>query len=625
MRKLRYFLSLVALIALMLPAIGSLPVRADQGDPRYFSQTGFRISDDRIWNYFNQRGGIPIFGYPVSRTFTLLGFEVQFFQRQILQIFPDGHVATMNILDKELMPYTSINGSVFPAASDAVTNAAPKPSDPNYATGIIAFVQKYAPNTWNGNAVNFYQTFANTVSMKQAFPNGGGNAGLLQMINLEMWGAPTSQPAADPTNPQFIYLRFQRGVMHYDAANRTTQGLLLADYLKSIITGKNLPLDLSQEAANSRFFKQYAPDQPNWVARPNDLPYTNLTNAFEPQSAGGNSPDYGVNLNNWWFPQADAQMFGLVKGLQLNWTKLHVPWNAIETQPGNYDWGRLDIFMKQAQEHGVKVLLRIDSQPFFYRADGIRTMGPPDDYNKYGTFLAALANRYKTGSQYGTVNAIEIWNEPNLAGEWGNKQPNAAQYVNLVKVGYNAVKAVDPNIVIVSAGLSPTGTWNAEATPDAVFFEQMYQAGIANYVDAIGVHAPGYKAAPEVSPAQAAADPALGGQRFFTFRHVEDLRDIMNKYNDGAHPVWILEFGWTSDTVHPDYSWFAVTEQQKADYLVRAFAYAKQNWRPWIGPMFVWCLPSPDWTNNNEALWWSITNADGTPRPAYTALQNMPK
>jgi hypothetical protein len=40
-------------------------------DGRFFAQTGYRIDNDHIWNYFQARGGVDTFGYPVSRTFLL--------------------------------------------------------------------------------------------------------------------------------------------------------------------------------------------------------------------------------------------------------------------------------------------------------------------------------------------------------------------------------------------------------------------------------------------------------------------------------------------------------------------------------------------------------------------------
>jgi hypothetical protein len=101
----------------------------------------------------------------------------------------------------------------------------------------------------------------------------------------------------------------------------------------------------------------------------------------------------------------------------------------------------------------------------------------------------------------------------------------------------------------------------------------------------------------------------------------------MELNGDAGKQVWINEFGWTTDTVHPDRAFYAVTPEQQADYIVRAFQYARQYWQPWVGPMFVWNIPDPTWAPDAtgvypEQYYWGITETDGTPRPAYTALAN---
>ena len=270
----------IPVTATPLPSAPSTP-----HDARFFSQTGFRIDNDVFWDYFNKRGGINTFGYPVSRTFTFLGFTTQFFQREIMQIGPDGGARTMNILDPGLMPYTRINGSTFPAPDPSLALAAPVPGTPDYDARVQEFIVKYAPNQFEGLNVNFYQAFQNTVKLQDAFPQGGGNPGLLPLLNLEIWGVPTSRPSYDPNNRNFVYLRFQRGIMHFDATNGYTQGLLLADYLKSIMTGANLPADLDAQASGSQFYHQYNPFKPNWVDRPDQLPATDLTFAFQADGA----------------------------------------------------------------------------------------------------------------------------------------------------------------------------------------------------------------------------------------------------------------------------------------------------------------------------------------------------
>jgi hypothetical protein len=99
----------------------------------------------------------------------------------------------------------------------------------------------------------------------------------------------------------------------------------------------------------------------------------------------------------------------------------------------------------------------------------------------------------------------------------------------------------------------------------------------------------------------------------------------MEQFGDADKQMVITEFGWTSDEIHESYSWHRVTEQQKAEYLVRAYRWAEENWSPWIGLMSAIYIADPDWTPQDEQYWWAITDPDGTPRPAFQALKNMPK
>ncbi|HEY0583940.1 MAG TPA: N-acetylmuramoyl-L-alanine amidase [Chloroflexota bacterium] len=258
------------------------PPAAVPNDARFFQQTGYRVGEDAFWDYFRVRGGIRSFGYPVSNVFTLYGMKVQVFQRQILQLRPDGGVQTMNLLDDGLLPYTRMNGSTFPAPDPAVVGQSPKPDAPNYHAQTLDFVRAMAPDTFEGETVNFARTFFSTVRPEEAYPNGvpdGGEA-LLPYFNLEIWGLPTSKPTRDPTNPSFIYQRFQRGIMHYDKGCGCTQGLLLADYVKALLTGRNLPQDLADQARQSKLLGQFKPGQPGSLARAGDLPGSDLSNGF---------------------------------------------------------------------------------------------------------------------------------------------------------------------------------------------------------------------------------------------------------------------------------------------------------------------------------------------------------
>jgi hypothetical protein len=621
-------------------------------DPRMFDQTGFRIDRDAFYDYFSHRGGVATFGYPVSRDFPFQGCTAQFFQRIVMQQCGNGGVGTMNLLDDGLLPYTRMNGSTFPASDPTLTALTPKVSDPNYATAILDYVRSNAQDTFDGQKVNFQTTFFNTITPDIA---GTDDPNIVGLLDLEIWGAPTSKPAYDPANHNFIYQRFQRGIMHYDTTCGCTQGLLLADYLKALITGDNLPADLATQATNSPLLKSatttgLAPSGTifgNAFVKGSGSVTANAQTAALLQApstsaaainAGVNllppgqkplappapvaSPDFGLSMFLWGQQGTTDRDLKIASGANFHWQKTLFQWRLIEgAGKGIYDWSEADRVVKASAANGIKIIARIDFQPDWARKDGARN-GPPDNYQDYADFISAFANRYRPGSTIGTVDAIEVWNEVNLNREWGDQPINrqqAADYVRFLTLAYRAAHAANPSIVVVTAGLSPTGVKTSEAWDDAEYMQWMFDAGLkggVNY-DVLGAH--GNTQAPEVD-APVNSLPGFGDPSFY-FRRIEQLRDVQVKYGDTDRQIWLLEFGWTADTLHSNYAWFAVSEDKKADNIVKAFEYARQHWSPWIGVMTLWTLSDPTWTPDREEYWWAIDNPDGTPRAALTAVR----
>ncbi|MDQ6669680.1 MAG: hypothetical protein M3069_02800 [Chloroflexota bacterium] len=248
-----------------MPTAAPMPVGqapAVMHDGQYYQQTGFRVGDAAL-PLFQSHGGVETFGYPTSRQFTFLGCPVQMYQRLVIQLCPGQAPALINLLDPEIFPYTHINGSVFPNSDEQLKAQTPAVGAPEYAN-IMSFVESVTPDMYNGEPVDFLQ----------AFEMGGG---------LGVFGAPISRPQPDPTNPSFIYMRFQRVILHY-RAGIGTEPLLLADYFKQVMLGSkaaNLPADLQEQAAGSPFYGQYCPGGTRGLCRPDAMPGSDLTNAFE--------------------------------------------------------------------------------------------------------------------------------------------------------------------------------------------------------------------------------------------------------------------------------------------------------------------------------------------------------
>ncbi len=126
------------------------------------------------------------------------------------------------------------------------------------------------------------------------------------------------------------------------------------------------------------------------------------------------------------------------------WIRQQIHWSDQEGPPGRYAWGELDEIVEAVDRAGLKLLVSVVQSPRFYAISG---HGMPRDPAKLGNFVAALAKHYQ-----GRIDAIEIWNEQNLAVENGGRVSvdDAGHYVELLKAAYTSIKAVDPSIYVIA-------------------------------------------------------------------------------------------------------------------------------------------------------------------------------
>ncbi len=142
--------------------------------------------------------------------------------------------------------------------------------------------------------------------------------------------------------------------------------------------------------------------------------------------------------------------------------RMDLTWNVLQPRPDVWRWEGLDACVAIAKKNGIFIqpLLaygnawaltpesrqRIEQR----RRDG--TGQPNDDQRMLVTekawkgFCAALARRYGTRMQY-----YEIWNEADMLNFW---RGTPEEYLTLLKWGYEAIKAVDPNIIVTTSGFA---------------------------------------------------------------------------------------------------------------------------------------------------------------------------
>jgi GH35 family endo-1,4-beta-xylanase len=278
-------------------------------------------------------------------------------------------------------------------------------------------------------------------------------------------------------------------------------------------------------------------------------------------------------------------------------------WFEIEPTREEWHWEYPDFVVRTAEYYGLDLIVRLDGLPAWATELAIDGVAPPDDLDDYAAFVAAVAQRYQ-----GRIRGYIMWNEPNLAKEWGGRPPDPAAYTELLRRAYEAIKAADPEATVVSAGLASTNHQDDKAMDDRVFLETMYQAGAGAYFDALGAHPYGFAYPPD--------DPRSAHDGLNLARLL-DLREIMEARGDGDKPIWVTELGWTTAGVGES-SWLTVTPQQQADYLTGAWRRARE-W-PWLQVFTVWNL-SQGLPPTDEMAGYSLLDESGEPKAAYDALQ----
>lgn len=99
-----------------------------------------------------------------------------------------------------------------------------------------------------------------------------------------------------------------------------------------------------------------------------------------------------------------------------------------------------------------------------------------------------------------------------------------------------------------------------------------------------------------------------------------DLQAILATHGGASTPIWATEVGWTT-TASGEASWLAVTPQQQADYLVRAWEMSGRAF-PTLEVLTVWNL-SAGLSPEDEKAGYSLLEQNGTPQPAFGALQRV--
>ncbi|MBE0691063.1 MAG: hypothetical protein IH587_13170, partial [Anaerolineae bacterium] len=278
-------------------------------------------------------------------------------------------------------------------------------------------------------------------------------------------------------------------------------------------------------------------------------------------------------------------------------------------------WDKYDHIVDLAETYGLRLQVRLSNPPSWTHADpAIGEKAPPDDVQDYVNYAVAVAERYK-----GRIQHYQVWNEPNIYPEWGEQPVDPAAYTELLCRTYDALKAVDPEIVVISAALAPTINLADRNLSDYVFLQRMYDAGAARCFDVMSTQGYGFFS----GPSDRRMRPTT-----LTFSHHLYLRDIMVANGDAHKPIWLAEAAWNAQPEDPalvtsQYANFGiVSEEEAARYMPLAYARAQQEW-PWLGVINYWFFKQADDSRRNQSWYYfRMLEPDFTPLPVYDAMRD---
>ncbi len=200
-----------------------------------------------------------------------------------------------------------------------------------------------------------------------------------------------------------------------------------------------------------------------------------------------------------------SREFPLMREAGIRCVRADFRWHDIEPEKGKWKFDHLDRVVREAKANRITLLPILSySVPW----------AQPSQHHlsEWLEYVRRVVTRYRND-----IRTWEVWNEPNLSNFWDGT-PDAAEYATLLKATYETIKAIDPQLTVVQAGM---------AGVDLGYIEGLLQAGAGNSFDVMNIHPYRWDSIPETLP-----------------KDLDALRSLMNKYGIGKKPVWITELGW---------------------------------------------------------------------------------
>ncbi len=338
---------------------------------------------------------------------------------------------------------------------------------------------------------------------------------------------------------------------------------------------------------------------------------------------GGGAQLFGFSDGSPLFPydgSADAtELARLAAGAGGQVDRFTLRWEQVEPTPPppvgppRYDWSPVDELVVALRRGGIAPLPMLLGAPGWAREGGCSGVCPPAGGHlaDWRTFVRAVAARYPDAA------AIEIWNEPNLATNWGGT-PDPQAYASLYGAALKSTGDLSARTPVLVGGLAlalaDAQQAGSEALPDwlAGFFRAARRGGLDLGASRFAIAVHPYRGLDELADSNPAGrfDQALTAVRTTIAARAPALTGV---------PLWVTETGVSTTAVGGNGA--TPTEGLQAKALLRTIDELRQQ--PDIAAILIYTLvdrpPSTD--NPAEEGYGVVRRGPGfTPKVSYCAL-----
>lgn len=298
-----------------------------------------------------------------------------------------------------------------------------------------------------------------------------------------------------------------------------------------------------------------------------------------------------------------------MKSMGMKWIRFDLEWARI--QPSNsssFTWTYYDTAVANCKAAGFKVLGMMAYTPSWARPSGCTELRcGPADLNTYANFAKNCVQHFGAN-----IDAYEIWNEPNI--DFWLPAPDPVRYVQMLKLSADAMRIINPNVVILPGGTSPAATSPGGDYSPIDWITSLYAHGAKDYFTAIAHHPYSYPATPsEVQPWSGWSQMSQTSP---------SIRSVMIANGDANKKIWMTEVGAATNgpgairtCSDPLGGQADFDECMQARELQQVVSISKTL--PWAGPVLVYTYKDIGTSTTTRENFFGVLRFDGSQKQSY--------